>query len=540
MTTLANLASKDGLIALTGINSSEAEQKAGKNEHLRAFEVRFPKRPAKEGGDKQDGKISLIGKSSLFKPATGPKPEQYQRLLRLSPPQRNPAGAKRIGVACTGLAKHPSQMIVFDASRVPAKPSEIINPLLLDDEVADVDISVVSPSEFSIVWCSDYNVFEQTVTYDFQTRKSSLTPTGPRRMHEIRNKDASGKTRTRPKYRSVRFLTDHHVLLLANSANKSGAELFIMHVYPTGPAAVLFHKVLPSHIKQAVGMDVCALDSDEIGSRQFVVAIAGQDISIEVYTINYVRQTDTFTPFKSFTTLREVHPLQMTSIRFAPFFPPPPAKEGARVPAQYIRLASVSMGNTVLVDTFSIQTLDSKKDSRYVLSHPSTEKWTKISFSVLIPFLVLIMAVLLQSVFFPQHSQMTLNHLPGPVRSVFDNFPIRRLQVEASVDKVTHSLRDILKSHSSEGASSKAVVLRGGTTDLGLEVVHDTEEYLKKDTSAKRWEQLQEHEKHRWREALIRAGQWTVDEGESVLKGILFSSYAGIVGQVAGEAIGNI
>ncbi|KAF4547601.1 Hypothetical protein D9617_39g039360 [Elsinoe fawcettii] len=545
VTSLANLASKDGLISLTGINSSEAEQKAGKNEHLRAFDVRYPKRRRKndEKEEKEDkdtqGSISLIGKSSLFKPAQGPKPEQYQRLLKLSPARRSEAGSKRIGVVATGLAKQ-SQLVIFDATKTPVKEADVINRVDLDDEVADLDIRDTSAQEFSVAWCSDYSVYEQTVSYNFQTKKKELVPKGPRNIHTLSKEDSSGKTKIRSKYRSVRFLTNHHLLVLSNSPNKSGAELSIMHVYPTGPAAVLFHKVLPSHIKQAVGMDVCTLDSDEKGSRQFVIAVAGQDISIEVYTINYARQTDTFTPFRNFTTLRDVHPLQMTALKFAPFFSPDPKNPKD----QYVRLASVSMGNTVVVDTFALQPFEQKPKSRYLLSHPADEKWNQTAYVALISLIVLVSAILLQSMFFPEQGQALMQKLPLPIRSMLDGSAAQRLRPAArnaqqDAFEAARSLRDILHLHEKEGGS-KAVVLRSppdGSTALDVEVIPDRVEYLKKDDEAKHWHELEEHEKHSWREALIRAGEWTVDEGEAVLKGILFSSYAGLVGQVAGEAI---
>ncbi|PSK42203.1 Guanine nucleotide-exchange factor SEC12 [Elsinoe australis] len=544
VTSLANLASKDGLISLTGINSSEAEQKAGKNEHLRAFDVRYPKRRRKNDTDEKDakeeqGSISLIGKSSLFKPAQGPKPEQYQRLLRLSPAQRSETGSKRIGAVATGLAEQ-SQLVVFDATKTPVGESEIIHRLDLENEAADLDINAMG-SEFAIAWCTDYSVYEQTVAYDFSTKKKELTPKGPRNMHTLSKEDKAGKVQIRPKYRSIRFLTDHHLLVLSNLPNKSGAELSIMHVYPTGPAAVLFHKVLPSHIKQSAGMDVCALDADKNGSRQIVVAVAGQDISIEVYTINYTRQTDTFTPFKNFTTLRDVHPLQMTALRFAPFFSPDPKSPPKD---QYVRLASVSMGNTVVVDTFALQPLEPKGKSRYVLSHPADEKWTQTAYIALISLVVLVSAILLQSMFFPEQGQALMQRLPPSVRRILDGSAAESIKQRAPQPTydpavATRKLRDILHLHRSEG-SSKAVVLRTppqGSTALDVEVIPDKAEYLKKDDQARHWHELEEHEQQSWKEALIRAGEWTVDEGEAVLKGILFSSYAGLVGQVAGEAI---
>ncbi|KAF2225395.1 hypothetical protein BDZ85DRAFT_307209 [Elsinoe ampelina] len=545
VTSLANLASKDGLISLTGINSSEADQKAGKNEHLRAFDVRYPKR-RRRNDDKEEtgvkdteGSISLIGKSSLFKPAQGPKPEQYQRVLKLSPARRSETGSKRIGVAATGLAKQ-SQLVVFDATKTPVKDADVINRVDLDDEAADLDIRDTGAQEFSIAWCSDYSVYEQTVAYDFQSKKKELTPKGPRNIHTLSKEADGGRPRIRAKYRSIRFLTNHHLLVLSNSPNKSGAELSIMHVYPTGPAAVLFHKVLPSHIKQAVGMDVCALDPDDNGSRQFIIAVAGQDISIEVFTINYTRQTDTFTPFKNFTTLRNVHPLQMTAIKFAPFFSPDPKSSKD----QYIQLASASMGNTVVVETLALQPFDGKPKTRYVLSHPADERWNQTAYIGLISLIVLVTAILLQSMFFPEQGQALMQKLPPPIRSMLDGTAAQRLRPAArnaqqEAFEAARGLRDILHLHRKEGGT-KAVVLRSppqGSTALDVEVIPDKAAYLKKDDQARHWHELEEHEKHSWREALISAGEWTVDEGEAVLKGILFSSYAGLVGQVAGEAI---
>lgn len=169
VTTIANLGSRDGLVTLAGINSSEAEQKAGRNEHLRTFQIKYPtkKQPANEE-TKQDvsaeASIAFAGKVALFKPATGPKPETYQRLLRLSPPFKRESGNRRIGAIATGLAKE-SEIIVFDATRTPPKQSEIISRIQVRNnaEAADLDISEVEHNTFSLAWCTDHDVFEQTV-----------------------------------------------------------------------------------------------------------------------------------------------------------------------------------------------------------------------------------------------------------------------------------------------------------------------------------------------------------------------------------------
>lgn len=584
VTSVANLASRDGLIALAGINSSEADQKAGKNEHLRAFDIKFPKKKRAENveqtTEKEDesasGSISLVGKSTLFKPATGPKPETYQRLLRLSPAQRTQSGSRRIGAIATGLASS-SEIVIFDATKTPPQASDIITRISLAAEAADLDITVTAENDFSVAWCTDHDVYEQTINYNFSTKKADFMPRGPRKVHSIPPRMTAGAPRA--KLRGLRFLTSQNLLLLGNLPAKVGADLSILHLYPTGPGMLQLHKILPNHVKQAIGLDVCMLDADKDGSRQVAVAVGGQDISISVYTINYLRHTDTFSTFREFTTLRDVHPLQMTSICFSQFHspiraqPPPPTETGSNEMApthsqaplhpgpQYIKLASVSMGNTVVVETFALSPLEpEQRNSRYVLSHPADERWTRNLYVVLISFIVLVFAILLQSYLVTDENNALTKFVPAGARrflgqpanvaqgmgkqmrdvssSVHSN--VQQVIPEA-VPSATQRLRDLLHLHSSsDSADSKAIILRSGssgTTGLSVDVVPDREEYLKQDTAARHWHEMEEHERQTWKDELIAAGEWTVAEGEAVLKGILFRSYAGLVGQVAGEAI---
>ncbi|KAL1302459.1 hypothetical protein AAFC00_002851 [Neodothiora populina] len=602
VTSIANLASKDGLITLAGINSSLEEQKAGKNEHLRTFQITFPKRQ-RVGEKSKDaeksamstsdgGSIDFAGKTGLFTPATGPKPETYQRLLRLSPPIKRESGNRRIGACATGLAKR-SEIVIFDATRTPPKPSEIISKIAIRDntEAADLDISEnIYENTFSVAWCTDYDVYEQTIAYNFTSGKAEFTPPSPRRVHSVPLREDATKP-PRAKYRSIRWLTEEDLLVVTNKPNKTGAELHILHLYPSGPAMILFHKILPSHVKQAVALDVCALDADKKGNRQFVVAVAGQDISICVYTIDFNAITRTFSSFRKFTTLRDVHPLQMTTLTFSTFHSPvrtpisrsDEVKNGERkstspVPAhpgpQYIKLCSASMGNTVVVETMALTPLEpEKRDSRYVLSHPSDAKFRRNAFIIVISFIVLVSSILLQSLFFPDTTPITsLLPIPDSVRSllshpasVSDGFgrsgreKIAVLAGSASSaassasasassasDYAGQKISDLLHLHFSSSSSSsspdsqtKALVVRDGMTDssVSLDVISDRQEFLRRDTQAREWSQLAEHEKQAWKQRLVAAGHWSVEEGERVLKGILFSSWAGMVGQVAGEAI---
>ncbi|KAK5112696.1 hypothetical protein LTR85_011207 [Meristemomyces frigidus] len=579
---LGSLATKDGLITFAGINSSQAAQNAGKNEHLRSFDVKYPprkkQRTEKSNGDEK-GEIKPIGKRSLFKPSTAAKKETYQRLLRLSPAQKRESGSRRIGAIATGLGKD-NEVVVFNATSAVPESEDILARIELPQgaEAADLDILEPQQSEFSVAYCTDSDIYEQTFNYDFSSKKAEKTPKGPRRIYQMPFPDASESPKSRPKFRCLRWLNTENLITLVNKPNKGGAELRIFHLYPTGPASMVLQKSLPNRILQAVSMDVCALDADKSGNQQIAVAVAAQDISIEIYVTNYQRRTATFSPFKRYITLRDVHQHQMTKICFSPFHSPnrapapePPAKgpNGELVPQkapetpshpgpQYIRLASVTYGNTVVVDTFPLSPLEPQdKQSRYVLSHPSDEKFTMFAYIAVISGIVLVAAFLIQSfaVGFSDNKTMSpFNLLPDSVRNFLDQpaaaaggfgrgveLRVHTIVADAlpSDVPVVGRLRELLASH--DRSSTKALVVRdsGDSTSLSIDVHPDQEAYVKEDTKAKYWEQLDEQQKAAWKERLVRAGEWVEGQGEKVLFGVLFSEYAGVVGDAAAMALGG-
>lgn len=556
------------MITFAGINSSEKAQSEGKNEHLRSFEITYPprKRQKTEDGEGK-GTSKLLGQRPLFKPSQAKQKEMYQRLLRLSPSQRRQSGSKRIGAVATGLAgKTESQIVVFDATTATPGDAEILTRIELDEgtEAADIDIVEPDQSEFSMVYCTDYDLNEQSYKYNFATKRTQRQPKGPRRVHQIPYPDTLENPKARPKFRSLRFLNSQNVVTLVNKADKKGAQLHVYHLYPTGPAIKIQERNLPSHIKQAVSLDVCALDADKNGNQQFVVAVAGQDISIEVFTTNYQPGSDTFSPFRSYLSMKDVHEHQMTKLCFSPFHSHATATEAAapkngkpklhvetsdapaKAPTQYIRLASVSYGNTVVVDTFPLQPLEeSKKDTRYVLSHPSDEKFRKWGLIYLSAVLVLVAAYLLQSSLAPNGTNTGLaNILPGPLRSYFFDHPVvpSAESIPPKISNIPSRLRARLQAHKSHPSDpkQKALVLSPAPAGMGgvtVDVHPDREAFLEKDQHAKRWEELSEEAKRTWKERLVQAGEWAEHEGEKVLKGVLFSEYAGFVGEVVGEAL---
>ncbi|KAL2350499.1 hypothetical protein BJ546DRAFT_892023 [Cryomyces antarcticus] len=569
VTSLANLASKDGLVTFAGINSSEADQQRGLNEHLRSFEIHYPPRrkssPNSETSEKSknedEGRISLLSKTALFRPSSNPRTNpQYQRTLRLSQRFGSAAGPrKRIGAVATGLAPQ-AEIVSFAATTSTPGAADVISRINPPKGVEAADVDIIESEEegdFALVYCTDYDVYLQSVSYDFGSKTPRATPEEPRPIHSVPYPDSSEKP-SRPKCRALRWLTPEYILLLSNLPNRTGAELSILPVYPKGPGSVLLRKILPKHVKQAIGLDACVLDADSAGSRQIVVAVAGQDVSISVFTINYAGTSNTLGKFKSFSTLRDVHPLQMTKICFSPDTPAPLPSIPSHPLPQYIRLASVSMGNTVVVDTFALTPLDPKqRGTRYVLSHPRAER-LQLGLGVAITaFILIVGAVLLQSYLELSggtEARSVSRFLPPGARQFLgERAYVLENKVAESVDHVlpeaiTGRLRALVAQNrhhhhhvDTRAAHEKAIIVRNGADDatLAIDTYHPSDpacEHLEH-SPAKSWEQLEPHQRETWKRRLLDAGEWAAEEGETVLKGVLFSEWAGFVGAAAAEVI---
>ena len=309
VTCLANLATKDGLILYAGINGSEEERLKAKNEHFRAFEVQFPK--SKVAGEKADGTISLLSKTSLFKPpqSINAKKEGYQRLVRLSTPQRSASNTpnRRIGAIASSLAGDENEVVIFSATSNKPQNEDIIGRIALHkgQEANDIDIFAQEEGQFQIAYVVDQEVYVQDVNYDFSARM----PKGKnehRKVYTVPHLDPS-ENKVRSKLRCVRWLSPKHLLLLSNKPNRTGVELLLLHLYEEGPASIISRKKLPRNVKGATDMDVALLDADSDGAYQIAIAIGAIDISLSVYTMDYhgpVR--DSLSSFHAFNSYENV------------------------------------------------------------------------------------------------------------------------------------------------------------------------------------------------------------------------------------------
>jgi prolactin regulatory element-binding protein len=302
---------------LSGINSSEEDRLQDKNEHFRSYEIQFPKTNQQashvENEKTPQGKISFLSKTSLFTTPTtvSAKREEFQRVIRLSPPQRNAAGLpnKRIGAIASSLAGNENEMVIFSATtNRPDNVKDVIERVALSkgQEVEDIDILDEGEGLFQVAYCLAGEVFVQPILYDFDKKKNLGKPDSRRMAYSVPFPDSFEK-KNRPKIRSIRWLSPSHILLLTNKHNRTGVMLWVLRLYDDGPGSIIMRKTLPRHAKAAVGMDVALLDADSDGAYQAVIAVAAIDVSLTVLTIDYHGQSkDSLSQFHSYATYQNV------------------------------------------------------------------------------------------------------------------------------------------------------------------------------------------------------------------------------------------
>ncbi|KAI9782520.1 MAG: hypothetical protein M1816_001858 [Peltula sp. TS41687] len=524
-------------IALAGINSSAVAQQAGQNEHLRSFRVTYPAdeesdEPARKSMSEK-GSIQQLLQTSLFSPSSATKKETYQRVLRLSPVRKR-GTRSRLGAIATGLAPE-GEIVVFETS----SDSIVDNvrgriTLKKGQEAADVDI-IESKKDggYLVGYCTDYefSICEVVEQDGFARRPSSELES--RYVYTTPHADAFSPGTSRPTFRALRFLTPSLVLLLSNKHGRSGAELVVLQ-YDKNLGEVILRKRLHSSMKAGIGLEVTRLGSDDDHPSQFVIAVAGQDISIELFTLNH-------TPSKGLGKLhhhaiyRKVHPLQMTKVCLSNFLSP--AVESGNT--AYLRLASVSMGNTVAVHHLPLNRVSAGAAGkpRYALANPPASSKVKLSLvSIVLAILIALLSRFLlgsstQTGTSPDHAGAIIEKAPSPSPVVQDSVVEPLAPDHAAPPSVGHLLRSGVVGGGGDGQIQHVVITSDSTGLLGTRV-HAKEESARKE--GQKWEDLQEHEKEGWKRRLIEAGEWAAEEGETVLKGVFFGQLAEAVGHAVG------
>jgi hypothetical protein len=522
VTSLAIARSTDtSVTVVAGINSSQAAQNDGVNEHCRTLLIQ------REAG----GKTEAIGKRSFFKPSSATKKESYQRITRIARRKEN-AGEPQVAAIASGLAPE-GEIVIFN----PETSEELARINLKEKEAADLDISLGEDgiSGYLLAFCTDSAAFVQQIS----NKKAGLTDE-PAMIYEAPLADSGT---VRPKNKLLRFIYGgRHVLLVQNQA--AGTELLVIKLSASEGISgdVILQKRL-STVSKAVSLAVCPLSKSAAGDYQTVIAVAGNAGSIELLSLNY-SPSKGLSRFLPFVALKAVHSAPTTALAFSNFVEPAMPVTGEAKP-QSLRLASTSAGGDIVIHTLPLQPYPAKsKNPSYVLASPGKSDVAQAVFSVSMAAVVIaIVAFLLQAFseirgavpptlgaadwLSPQLKQLI--HRPYTV----GNNPITSSDVPV-VATVKQKLHEIVAEHAS-AETPKAIVVRDeGNGELSTEVRHDTE--IVHEETLRKWEDLHEHEKEGWKQKLSDAGHWTASQGDNVLEGILFSELAGVVGEMVGGA----
>ena len=540
----------DSVVALTGINSSEEEQQRGNNRHLRSFRLYYPPRmPAssegKAGTREVPRQTTPLARTSLFKTnihklTAGQTIDTYQRLLRLSPWERDVSS--RIAAIATGLA--PAGEIVLFAVTPSPQQSDVMGRIRLGngEEAEDLDIIGLGDGKFKVAYTNGVDVF----TFEISSSRRSETSPEVSCVYTMPFPRSHAKNKSRPKFRALRFLSPKSLLLLQNAPNRTGCELVVLSLpSPSALGTINSRKKLRNSVKIGLGLDVCNLGGHE-KERQFVVAVSGSDQSIGLFTLEYSPEKG-YCRIRPYTTLRDAHPFTMTKICFSNFQPPDPQAAADGRP-QLIKLASISMGNTVVTHTLYLKPIStvSTKTRRYVLAASGRSQAWETAFSSFVALLIIAISCFLLQVFTEIRGGTpaylgAVEWLPERVRGaiarpyMFDDAlkgqytnDVLAASTASGAPKIQttkRSLRDLLSARRdtlsvAESAAIPAVIVvqDGGT--LIFADTHNDETAV--DKGAKRWEDLREEEREKWKRRLSDAGHWAIEEGEQVLKGVFF------------------
>ncbi|KAJ6010476.1 hypothetical protein N7451_001888 [Penicillium sp. IBT 35674x] len=604
------------LVVLAGINSSVAEQKKNNNQHMRSFRFDAPQKirstPTEVGeeGDETEnkeqpkvevipGKAEPLSRASLFRFKSGADAgDCYQRVLRLSP-WRKPrtdgdksSSEPRVGAITTGLAKS-GEIVFFSVTDSPTE-SDVIGRIRLgaNEEAEDVDFASLefdpdqttdARGRFRVAYTNGIDVMIGEVS---SSTRSNAAP-DVRCVYTI-PLSSSG---TRPKFRAVRFLSPNAILLLQNAPNRSGSELVLLKLPKTkdAQAKILRRRKLPRTVKIGLGLDVCALGTNPVGQQQTIIAASGSDNSINLWTVEYGPNRG-YDNIKPYTTLRDVHPFSMTKLCFSTFIAPahPITPD---VPPQRVKLASVSMGNTVVVHTLPLSPFPpSSRHPRYTLSLPGpSETWELLTYLIvcILSFCAIIFAMLIymeirgatppyfgatqwlsdgireswaSEYIAPEQGQGSyLDYFLSPSRgqsekSLEKTHFLPNPHADVTVDDdVLESLKQILDRVHSAGAApadletqapqSLSVIVRctdHGNAEKSVLIETYSSAHHHQLTEAERlraYEDMSGSDQAAWKQRLTDAGRWTASEGESVLKGVLFSEACGQLRQFVANGL---
>ncbi|KAF5975276.1 hypothetical protein FCOIX_7750 [Fusarium coicis] len=506
-----------------GVNSSPDSIAKGKNEHLRILSVDPSKLRTAVGAKTPDANISEVARTSLFE---NPDLDTYQRLLRI---------AGSTGAAATAMGKEP-QLAIFDVAGATAKLRSVLK---LDKEAEDLDIVQTGETEFQVAYCYKYELYLVKV--------SAKETSEPQRAYVM--PDDHGE---RPAFRAIRYLSPHFLVAASNLPKRSGVVIQALRLPKDGQpdARLSINARIPRKIS-ATALAVANLSPpaspmNALGDTQFIIAVAGHDSSVSLYTLEHTTggTVELLAKLWHLHTLKDVHGTDnITGVAFSHFQTP---KNNLR--QQYIKLASTSLQKTVAVHSIPLAKHVDKsprnpkgppRPVRYVTAMKSRGVSSR-GLGITMAIMALIMALVAQTV-------LELFGRSRPVLGAQEIFPswygsLRSPDHPPAAFLADEFLAKLAGRDIAKTATGETLVVYEGDVPPATAGEDGQAPELKLDVHepsvhgpGKTWEELGEEQKEAWKARLKEAGAWTQTMGENVFKGILFGEIAGAVGRaVAG------
>lgn len=523
---------------LAGVNSGPDAVAKGVNEHLRILGVEPQRSPSSTRASekksstspspsKGTAKISELSRTSLF--AHPDDPDSYQRVLRV---------VGGMGAASTAMGRK-AQLVVFKADG--AKPT-VKKLVELPREVEDLDIVQTGPESFQVVFCYKYELHVLNVGGDEEESEPKLVFTMPEDQAQ------------RPAFRSLRYLGPHFVLAASNLPGRKGVVLHALRLpSERNTETRLAASAKISRAISATAMAVTNLTPPAdalapLGETQFMVAVAGNDSSLSLYTLEH-RTSDDLTLLADLYpmhTVRETHGGgNITALAFSTFATPK-----THLRPQYIKLASASLQRSVAVHSIPLRRLPdrpasaanagSKKTTtpppvRYVAAIKS-KGGAPQKLLTIVAVAVVVMAVIYQTIMEMMGETPPVLHvhklLPGwyevPYRArAWGAQSSAASSAASSVGSDDEFLLKLLNgqtvveggravvSHAEKAAEQAQEQVEGQVKKIRVDVEGPE---VRSESEASSWDELSDEAKEGWRQALVEAGIWTREMGDDVLR----------------------
>ncbi|KAI1268520.1 hypothetical protein F5Y18DRAFT_233000 [Xylariaceae sp. FL1019] len=526
-----------------GVNSSPGDIKNGQNRHFRALSIAQPGKSAKTGGV-GGVKISELKRDALFVHGDKGDKDTYQRVLRLSAPHDG-LTSPRLGAAATGLSKK-SQIVLFDVPSTNSPQWKSRGRLELSAEAMDLDVIQTGPETYQLAYCDEDELFTVEVSKDEVSE--------PRCIYTITPEP--GET-AKPTFKSLRYLTTGFVVTVINhpKADGSGVSLHGIRL-PSDDGEngrLSIRAKLPKTVSKATSLAVrnlspTAMPQDKQGDAQFVIAVAGNDSSISLYTMEHkaALTSEVLADLAPFQIIKSVHPSSITNLSFSTFTPP---MGSSKTPSDLcVKLASVSVDCSTVVHSIPIKKHSGQgsaqnkrgppKLPRFIVALKSKGESSTVVLSVAVLMLLLVLLVgqvLLEAKDIVEPTLGARKVLPTSWTRPLRKTPRIREQPVEKQKTIEDLLADVNAHHTQQMVikhDDLGVVGPDGLPALHVGV-HDGETH----GPATEWQNLDKKDQDLWKKRLEKSGHYVGDMGENIFKGVLFGEIGGAIGNIVGEAL---